>query len=373
MRRILSLIVSLAAALTLTGCWDSVEINDRALIMMVGLDKKDGEIQIYLEDKKASSGKEGGGGEEKKTNVIVGNGEDLAALRADYMRKNKQNLYIGAIHALVVTDSFASQGIEEYINRVMAYREYRKTIRVFTTTSELEKLFDSKLLGTESVGLDLSSMGNHLYADGVMDDTRLTVINENIKEKSTGFIIPNVDVVDDKLEMNGYSVFKNAKKIGFIPYEKLLGVNFILIDTAKGNYSLVYKGVNVTFAVNMKNRSISSEYKDNQASFTVKLDIAAEILGISKWIKLDNNDYDKLTSLISEAVKDDMFEAVKQSQNEFGCDYLEMYKYFRAKYGSKFYKLDWNEVYRKALFNFKVNAKVTSANSMDYDIEAVYE
>lgn len=367
--RILKNFVIVLISLSLTGCWDLVEINELILITLVGVDRIDNNVSFVLEYKppRSQTGKTENNGGGKTSQIVEGTGYSLSDARTDYLRKSNNDTFLGAIRGIVFSESFAENGIEEYMNRVRGIAEYRKTVGLYTTNTKLDKLFDAKELNTDNVGLDIESLSNQLFKNGLIDKTTTLMILEASTVQNTGYPLTHLDIVNKKIEVSGYSVFKNNKKIGFIPIDKVKGFNYLIMKKPQGEYSLDFMGMLIGVSTRLKKRNIKVYYSNEKITFDIKISIGCEILQRSETISIDNEKMKDLEEKIADKVKEDIVDAIETSQIKYGCDYLYLYKYFRAKYNSDFRSMNWNEEYKDAEFNIDVKAKMLPGSLINFN------
>ncbi len=366
--KLFALFIIMSATLTLTGCWDIYEISNHTVITLVGVDKVDDKVKLIGEYKPPHSETPDTKGESAKTtNILTGEGKTLTEARNSYLRRSTDDVFLGAVRAVVFSDSYAKSGIEEYLNRVRGNREYRKTIVLFTNTADLEKLFDAKALNTDNVGFDIEHLSSQLSKNNIDYERVIAQVIEYAQVGNTGYLINNLDIVEKKIEVTGYSIFKDNKKVGLIPVEKMKGNNYILIKNAYSEYTIDFEGVTVALAPKIDNRKITVYYDNENITFNIKLALKCEIMNTSGKIKIDKEKMKEIEEKVSDIVKEDIYEAIKTSQIEYGCDYLFFYKYFRAKYNSDFKNMNWNEEYKKANFNIEVKTKASPGNMTNFN------
>ena len=365
-RRFVYLIIVLAA-LTLTGCWDMYEISDHTIITLVGVDKVEDKFKLFSEyrpvhaqipDTKNDS--------LKASNILIGEGKNFEEARHSYLRKNPDDVFLGAVRAVVFSDRYAKNGIEEYLNRIRGIGEYRKTISLFTTSEELVDIFDAKALSIDNVGFNIEHLSSQMVKNGIDNEKTIAEIIEDSQVKNTGYLLDNLDIVKKGIEVTGYSVFKDNKKVGKISVDKMKGNNYILIKDAEAVYTNDIEGVTATLTAKTENKKIAVYYDNKDITFNIKISLKCEILNTSKLIKIEDEQTKELEKKISEKVSDDISQAIETSKTEYGCDYLYFYKYFRAKYNSDFKNMNWNEKYKEAKFNIEVKAKVNPSNMINF-------
>lgn len=365
--RLIAVFLSTLAALFLAGCWDAKDIANLTVVTLVGVDKNEDGVRLLLEYRPHHGQSKQTEQSSPTSELVIGEGANLMDAQASYHTRNPDDLYQGAVRALVFSESYAQAGIEEYLNRIGSIREYRKNVNVFTTTADIDDLFDAEALNVQSVGFNIEHMAGQLDFNGMDYNAKISHIVENSRVLNTGYILDNLDIVENKIQRTGYSVFKNNKKTGSIPEEKLKGIHYLVLDKANAGYTFEYEGVRYSISADLKSRKIKPVYyQDGALQFKVDVSLRCEIFGLSKNVKIDDEKMEELGLVISDLVKQDIEDSINTSQTKFQCDYLYFYKYFRAKYGSLFKELNWNEVYERAKIEIDVKANVIAGNMKNY-------
>lgn len=361
---------AIAIAILLIGCWDAIEITDMLLGTVFAVDKQGEEVRILLEYQTQHGQPMGEQASAKKeSKVVEGKGASFTDARREYLNKSRQDVYIGSLRSIVLAESYAKEGISEYLNRARGMREYRKTVNVYTTLTDLDALLDSKALEIDNIGFYLDKQAMQLQENKSARKCNLSCVLEHISTPNTGFYLENVDVVNKTIERTGYSIFKNGKMIGIVANADINGINFLVIPQARGEYTFDFDGVRAALSVEIENKKIEPiYYTDGSIEFQLAFKLKCGIIYLSKMVKLTDGQYEQMGDKIAELVKQDVQKALKTSQKEFGCDYMEFYKCFRAKYESPFLEMNWNEQYEQAKFTIDVEAKVAPGNFINYEL-----
>lgn len=123
-----AVVIIILLAVFLTGCGDSVDINEKLIVTTIAFDVKDGEIWYYLEIANIESGKSKEAGESagKKYIVMKSHGKTLTEARDNLDTELDKPLYLSGVRALVFTESFAREYLVEYLYRFRADETNRK-------------------------------------------------------------------------------------------------------------------------------------------------------------------------------------------------------------------------------------------------------
>jgi hypothetical protein len=95
-------VISFFLTAFLTGCGDSVDINEKLIVTTIAFDVKDGEVWYYLEIANIESGKSKDAGESAGKYIIrKGHGKSLTETRDDLDTHLNEPLFLSGAMALV--------------------------------------------------------------------------------------------------------------------------------------------------------------------------------------------------------------------------------------------------------------------------------
>lgn len=136
--------ILLFLCLSLTGCFDSKEIDDKAYVVAVGFDKGQNNylkmtLQFAIPSKISSGGGEGGGGK--------GEGSSITTVETPtiYAGLNMINTYISKevdfthCKTVVFSKELAQEGIHKYIHAMVRGREFRGSMYVAVSRDSAEE------------------------------------------------------------------------------------------------------------------------------------------------------------------------------------------------------------------------------------------
>ncbi|MBC7959338.1 MAG: Ger(x)C family spore germination protein [Vallitaleaceae bacterium] len=343
-------------AFLLTGCWDSEDIEKKNNISLVIVDFQEEQYRFYVEIANVYSGN----AQSNKVgySVLEAAGDSLVEARDELNRRCDFPIFLGATRAVVVTQRMAENGIEEYVNRLRADVEYRKSVSICTSPTEPLMIISDQPENDRSIGdaiqhtLDNQSKEGQTFTINVGDVLR-TIALENV-----GFLIPQMSIDKGENTLTGYSVFKDARCIGTIPIKERKGIMYFLCSEPQFYYELYDEANHYIFEVVLKKKSIKAMFEEGQVTFKIDMSFEYKLHYMDKKTTVTEEQLKLLSQKLTEAVEEDLLATIKDSQNTYGCDYLGFYKYFRASYLSEFKKMNWEEKYKQA--EMKLNVEATT-------------
>lgn len=345
-------LAALAFCLSLLGgCWDSTDIQQEDIHIAEVIDYQDGEYHFYGEvaDLGGRAQKDGDGGQDNMSfSIIKASGKTYTQARDDLNRKSSRPVYLGALKVLIFTDRLASQGVEEYLNRSRTQRNTRKSLKIITSADEPEDLLNAEPDNASSVGLAIDNIQESMMRDGSSFYVDIGDLLETLAVKKVGFLIPTMGVVDSHITLTGYTIFQNAKKVGFIPQGERRGVVFFLNPQGRFNYEVVLDSNRYELDVTLNNKKITMVYSDGQLMIQVRMSFKAVLNYVAVAQPVTKADQESLQRLLEEAVRQDVVQALDTSQKEYALDYLGIYRHFRAQHNSTYKTIDWEQTYSGA-------------------------
>jgi spore germination protein KC len=364
------LILLLVPALLLTGCWDSQDVSDLNLGAMVILDRQGDELSFTVEIAKITPpGEGGGGGGGTKQTYLTGAGANFAEARDALDMQMDKPLFLGTVRTLVITERAAAGDLAEYLFRLRENQEYRQKVNITITAEEPEAFEGFENESDEPAG--------YVIDDTIQTATELGHTCAVTTEKyvndilaGRGFVVQNIGFDDKQIKLNGYSVFRDAKLVGFIPIEESRGLTYISGRRPVWVYRLPGAGGFVTAEVELASRDVKPSYRDGKVKFEVKLAFRATIQYKSgtSLFPLNEKNIKEYSDSLRRVLKSEVDAAIQLSQRQFRSDYMSFGEALRIAYPDEFEKMDWAAEYPKA--EIETEMSVDCAVSDKLDIEA---
>jgi len=120
-RNLIVFLIIVQSMFLLTGCWDSMELNDRAIELAWGIDQaKDKKIQISTQviiPSKITGGERGSGGSQGKAYYVeTGNGKDTLDAVQQMQTKLSRKIFRGQRRVIVIGEELARSGIKDILD-----------------------------------------------------------------------------------------------------------------------------------------------------------------------------------------------------------------------------------------------------------------
>lgn len=371
-----SLTLLILLPMILTGCWDYQDINKRYITLSIGLDKIDenfeftGEIARLTPSSGESKGSQG-------TDVITYRsiGVNIEDARKDYDAKATLPDFSGAARVVVLSDRYARENIEPYINRVNGLSDFRKSLLFVISKGPTYELFKNKIKNDTSVSYGIENIIRYLTAQGACIYTTAQDIQAYIQFKQIGFFIPCVERDKDDIKYFGLAAFKESKLIDVIPAKDSSG---FLILAAKKYISTISlpdpqnPDNTASLKVILKGRKIQTSYNENKIVIKVDIKVDCEFQYEYTAVPITSEKIKRLEEAVAKDTEEKIVSAIERSQKELKCDVCGFARYFKADNYAAYKKINWKEEYPKSRFEINVTANMKDSNLIEPDSEKSY-
>ena len=371
-RRVLKILLAFLMLLCMGGCWDALNIDDRAIITAVLVDYKDGIYSFYVEvaniTSKTLGAQTGQGSQSANSSVVIGSGKSFADARTDLDNKLDKPIFLGAVQALVITERMAEYGIEEYALRVRQMQEYRKTMDVVVTPDEPEEFLKIRVENQPLVGFAVEDSLETLKQLGVTFHLSLAELLEKQCSRNPCYLLSTISSVEGQIKVIGYTIFCEGKSVGFIPYEESRGIIYMAARESdpRFDYVIPLGDQQVTLEIKLKSIAITPHYDGIVPGFDVSLQFVSNSLYPSSNIIITQDANKTLEQNAERLLCEEIAKTLKVSQ-EAKCDYLTFSQIFRSRYEDIYDQMIWSEEFPKAWFSIDVSVEALDNDTVDYN------
>jgi len=408
-------LIAMFFSLSLSGCYDSTEIDEEVYALAVGVDKGVSNIIRvtiqYATYKDGGGGQKSGGGgngesagggkEEESGEVdgtVVATVEAPSLLEAINMLNLSSNRQISLFHTkmLVFSEDYAREGVMRYVEPLARYRQVRDSMRVVVcqgTAEEFIKKGSDYVGANMSKGMELSfyqsqntgyfpdvffhdfyasvlspyGQSTAIYA-GVNDFKQLEVpTNRELK------LVTDLDMKPgqiprkggSKSEFFGTAVFDGDKMVGYLLQNE---TRFYLIATGKFQWgTFTFKdpqSPNYAFLLEITNsRKPEVEFRFEEGVPVIDLKIGLEAELVSSQSRINYEDLDRIAELETEVEKyfcDGIKRTIDKTQQEWNSDIFFFGKKAAAQFRTiqEMESYNWLQHYHQAEVNVDVDVKI---------------
>lgn len=376
-RKINRISIMIICLLLLTGCWDFVDINNKCIVISLGIDYVNENIEFSGEIAKLAASPEGKEEKAQPANVynLLSYGKTFEEARIEYDAINPYPVFLGATRVVVFGENYAKRSIEPYLNRVDRLFDYRKTLLIVVSKEPPKELFQVKTEKDISVGFLIEDIIEHLRVKGETLYPSVGELLSYIAFEKIGYVIPYIGIVEGSIKYLGLAAMKDSKLVGIIDLMDTDGILYLLAE--KPVLSEVINSTKneknpYSFRISIKKRKITTDYINDKTSISIDLDLVAELRYQYYIEPISDEEVKRLENMISEKVKEDIISIIKRAQKEFECDIFQFGKQFRAKHHELYRQLDWEEEFIRADVNVNVKTKIVNFSLTDPNAKKQY-
>ncbi|GAX91946.1 Ger(x)C family spore germination protein [Effusibacillus lacus] len=385
-RRVQWLCVLLVTLPFLTGCWDRLEIEERATVLGIAVDEAGPETEAeedeisHIEGKfpvpekevirittqiavpgriPLGPGEGGGGGGERTQSVWVVNavGHTFEDAMMSLQQKVSNRLFFGHLRIIIVSEAIARKGIENLNDYLRRDPEVRRMAWMLVSKGKASKLMAVVPQLERVPTLYMMAILDQAVKMGKFPNDFLGIFWSNLSKKGQEPFLPYIEIKQkDNIQISGMAYFRGEKMVGVT---KPLEVGFYMavkgIDP--GGYAVVapVPGLpgTVMFQSTHRVSKIYVDMKNGRPHFIVKVHLEGNLLEKSnERFAVDNPEMIvKIQEEIAKRAKRG-FEDLIQKTQEQRADIFGFGEYVRAKQPRYWNeqiqtKSKWQEAYKE--------------------------
>lgn len=375
--------------LLLSGCWDTVSIEDRGFIIGSAIDIEEtpnvDHPELTLTNQMVlpaviASATQGGGGDQKPFLNFTVKSSSTYKIDEEIVSRSSRQPFYEHLTVLVIsedvarTESLFENLLDSYIRDVdfrrgtyvAVSKEKAKEVFEFTTDEELfparhvEKILEQ---GSKQVGnISLITIGD-------LEEFHLS---------GKSYVLPYIEI-NDFVEQKKGAVFHGKENImvGVFSEEEMQGLEFMKGTQQVKLIDFKYEGKTVALKIF---RLINNMKVDpsNLEDIKVKVDVHFEGTIKESFVQKDltnTKEIESLQNAVADHVKKSMEKAVEKGQVEYGADVFEVWKVLQMKHYDTWVKIqdDWEQgeyYFNNVTFEFEVTPQIYSVGTTNQTKES---
>lgn len=350
---------------TVTGCWDSKELDKLAIIVGTGVDKEEDKLSLTLQVVKPAEIKGGGGAEA----VYVSKSSGATVFEAVKNARNQINRrpYFSHNEVIVLGRELAKQGMYPALDYFLRSSEPRPTEWILIADEKATDVFQPKSELEDTPALALK------FLVDAGDESKVSAINLHDTNAAIGnttgaFLIPLVRVMGEgensRLSVDGSAgVFKRDKMVGEISSLESRGVKWVKGEVK--NTCVVCKiqehqGIaSIRIILNQSSLKVNLG-TDGTPRASIYVYVEGEIQDQSGTLDMYSTqgmrEVKKATEL---TIKREILSSLRKAQS-LKADYFEIGKNFSEIYPDEWKKMEpqWDETFQNMEIKVEVGANL---------------
>jgi spore germination protein KC len=355
-------IISFMAVFLLAGCWDSEEIDDRAVVLAISLDKENqqkGESEIAYTKSAFSKPSEklmrlsaqiavpgriplgpetgGGTGNEKPVWVVSVTGHTVDEAMLNLQQRVADPLFLGHLRIIVISEDLAHQGVNQFVDYLKRNSEVRRTAWMVVSKGNAAKYMKIAPKLERVPALYLSTIMDNSVSLGKFPMDVIGLFWSILSSNAQDPYLPYLDVKNkENVIIKGLAYFTGDKMTGTInPLQT--GFFMALIGYTKGGYGTYIKipelNENILVKVSRRHARIKTSLKNGHPHIRIFYHYEADIDQRKEAFRqkpLDSRLIKKIEKKFDEGVKEAVLTLIKQAQKR-DSDIFGFGNHFRAK------------------------------------------
>ena len=380
----LLVLLLLGVPLLLTGCWDSVELNRRAIVSGVAIDRGQSEAEKYVLSFQVIVADEISGENARGISPVAlytGKGRTMFEALANASRQTARFLSLGHVRVLVISEEFAREGIRDIMDVLERESETRLTSLIFiskdqpaidlmSTMTVFSKIPANDLVEKLDTTSKQFGYNFRMEVDDVIRGIQLRgggpIINGVFTsgERERADTNDNMKSIEPQsiLRVSGLAAFKDDKMRGWLEGDAALGT--VLLHNKIKEFPVLFKqkeGGYMAFNVYQSQVTLKVEAADPEHPvITVRIRQQAAVKESPNSLDLTSPD---VLEELSERLTDETIKQIKTavaSARELKSDYLGFGLAMQRKnpQGWKKVKDHWEDIFAVCEVRFDADAVI---------------
>lgn len=345
-------ILPIITLLFLTGCWDKIEIEERAFVIGIAIDsgeeKNDSNQFIEMTQQvivPAPFTSSNSYSNDKAYRNLTKSGDNIFdiyhsmdALASRYIDSTHLELVILSEDVVKEPNTFAN--LMDVFLREM---EMRRTIKIAIASGEAKKLLNVKHEYEQVPAIYINELLQDKKRPIITRPLKLGDIQENFLSKSS-FVVPQLrEFNSDSVEYEGVAIYHGLKNkvVGNLSDEEATGLIFIRGETYSGSINTTLNDNKIANEIlNVKRDVVLTNKDTNNLKFDVTISVEAGIAEVFGGENiLNEKNIEKIKNALEVSIEKITKNSVKKLQNDYHADVIKLNQYLYMHH----YKL-WNSI-----------------------------
>ena len=398
--KILKFIFGIFFLIFLTGCWDKVELEERGLVLAIGIDKfedsaknekiiSSGEqrliFSLSLPDVSEVVNSDDNSNKQKDTEQMPKK-EEVSITKNEEVKKavsssvisamnladtySEKNLYYGHTKVVVLGNDLLKdkQLFKETIDSLERNKEINRKLIVLSTNSDAQDILEFVPKEQNKIGLFISEFyqNNQNNLSMTFKQDLESVIQDLLKTGNT--VIPQINIEDGVAKITGLSLIKDYRLIGNLNEELTRNYLFITNKLKSGEIEVFFEDVFIPLKIVKAKTNITMEDTGKNIVCYIKTYIEGNILeySLNKNIMFDEKKYNEVTKMYEKRLIDEIFKTINFVKYNYDFDIFNIKEIAKKNFNKiyKKYNLESKNIYENIDFKVVPEVKIRSAGSI---------
>ncbi len=354
--RIKLFMILLVAATFLSGCWDVEEVNRRAIVNAIYIDR--GESHKFklgaVFHVPGSLVPPVDGTEQqfqKRYFTLSGEGDSLLEAWTGVQQNTSRSIFFGQLRAIILSEEVVKNNINDLMNYISRVRAVPSHTEVLVTRSDPEKLLEMPTNTNFIPGDYVDQFEQSPYKNTRTILTDLWKVYEIVDNKTGDVYLPVINASQKCWKIEGTALFSQNRLVGFLNSDETGTLS--LLKGSKSGFLSVPLGNNKVLGfdqVNSESRIKPEIRKNGIVTYKIDNKINGELAETNpEFIHLSSKDRLKLEAEIEKYVEKKSYRLLNRLQM-LNSDPAGFGGKFRIRYPETWEKINWHKVYPGAKF-----------------------
>ncbi|MGW9123621.1 Ger(x)C family spore germination protein [Paenibacillus chitinolyticus] len=353
----------------LAGCWSSVELNDRAFVRIVMVDKTDDGYELVLGMPLANRlipGEVGGGSQSGRepftyfSKIETNLSDAFRKIQNDLSRK----ITFGQTHVVIIGNRYAEEGIGSLLDLIAREPRVHINANLFVTHGSVDQIIHLPLTMERFPSDIFYAYGKRKIATAINFKDILKAHYMGGDFLVTRLVFGKAGIMNESKEENwmgpdGAVVFKGDKMVGSLPGKKAAGALWIQgqPETREITVPSPTDGKAVSLLVERNSTRIRPELTGE--TFTYNIHVKTDLDIVASYSNINLKDHRQLKEMeksVENKIKEDVEHSIRLTQ-QMGTDAFQLNRFLEWKYPKEWNRMrkEWDEIFSK-----KVRIQCTS-------------
>ncbi|MFY9177992.1 MAG: Ger(x)C family spore germination protein [Caldicoprobacterales bacterium] len=393
------LLIMIIDLLTLTGCWDRKDIENRGYVLGIAVDsyspkdtkakgheakKEEFEetetaigqpiyemtVQIPIIKRSPSLAALGAGGSsggnEPKTWQISQVGNAFISMEREMESRTSLTLYYEHLQVLVLSDKVLKDGLHNMVDFFLRHREMRTSVSLFVAEGSAKKIL-------EVVPQEEDHAATYLFELPINADKNSRIAYKhnlgeamNCLRSGDAFILPRVEASKDEIKITGGALIKDGKMAGWADELDIEVIN-VMADKYQGGTVIGRlpgsdEGI-IIMEVTSSKTKVTPVIKDGELSFDVHVKMKgkyAEQVGVTSGGLVDIEYIKECEKEFAKTIETRCKKTIEKMQKECNVDVFQLNRKVRTQKPAYWEEVkdEWDEIFPNLDINVKADVTI---------------
>ncbi|MED0680842.1 Ger(x)C family spore germination protein [Aneurinibacillus thermoaerophilus] len=331
----------------LAACWDKTEMNELALVSMVGvdIDPESGKKTVYyqiINPLSGTSARGTPGGEQAPVYTYEISGSSFGEIKSTIYKMLPRKLFIAHSKVLLVSRRAARQGVRDIVNFIEMQPNGRSSVpmlivdgpisQVMKTFTPLERV-PSDAIDSRLKLLIRNSLltGKHIKVNDVIErmeksDTIVLPMIAGTTEKpssNSGETAADIDANQNNFIIGGGAVFRDYRMVGKLNDAQLVWYHLLNGDRGRHVRRFQVEGKQVSVELRLVRMKRDVYRQSDQPVVRIRLDLELSTTWANEFVPRSRAEVERLESNLNRIIEDESL-AFYQMTRERGWDLLRI-------------------------------------------------